>query len=59
MDKYYVNISAEIYISAMLKILKAKGIIKEGEFEEAFAQSLSDYHEGKFTSVEIKDKNDK
>jgi dTDP-4-amino-4,6-dideoxygalactose transaminase len=56
MDKYYTNISAEIYISAMLKILKEKGIIKDGEFEEAFAQSLQDYHEGKFVAVEIKDK---
>ena len=57
MDKtYYVNIGAEIWISTMIKILKDKGLIKNGELEEAFAKSLKEYHEGKFTSVIIKDK---
>jgi len=59
MTKYYTNISAEIYISAMLKILKEKGIIKEGEFEEAFARSLQEYHEGRFVEVQIGDKNER
>ena len=55
MTKYYTNISAEIYISSMLKILKEKGIIKDGEFEKAFARSLEEYHQGRFIEVEIKD----
>ena len=58
MTKYYTNISVEIYISAMLKILKEKGIIKEGEFEVAFAKSLDEYHQGRFVAVEIEDKNE-
>ena len=55
--KYYVNIGVEIWISTMLKILKDKGLIKPGELEEAFAKSLKDYREGKFTSIIIKEKN--
>lgn len=54
--KIYANIGAEIWISTMLKILKNKGLIKDGELEEAFAQSLKEYHEGKFVSIVIKEK---
>jgi len=53
--KIYVNIGAEIWISTMLKILKKKGLIKEGELEEALAQSLKEYREGKFTSCIIRE----
>lgn len=51
----YVNIGAEIWISTMLKILKEKGLIKEGELEEALAKSLKEYREGKFVKITIED----
>lgn len=51
----YINIGAEIWISTMLKILKDKGLIKEGELEEALAKSLREFKDGKFTKVIIDD----
>jgi hypothetical protein len=56
MTKIYTNIGAEIYISAMLKILKRKGIIKDNEFEEVFAESLQEYRDGKFIKMEVNEK---
>lgn len=51
----YVSVGAEIWISTLLKIMKKKGLIEEGELEKELAQSLKEFRDGKFTKVIIDD----
>lgn len=52
---YYLDTTPTVWIFAIVRLLRKKGLIEKGELEEYLALGLKDYEQSKIMSFESKE----